>query len=249
MGGNTFVLVHGGWAGGWYWEKVVPLLERAGHRILAPDLPGHGRDRTPAGEISLASYVDRVLDAVDAAPDPVVLVGHSSGGIVVAQASERRPERVAMAVYLCAYLPADGQSVLDLGGTDRDGLIIPNLVISGDGATATLPSDVVRQGLFADCREDDYRRALARFVPQALAPATTPVSLTAGGFGRVPRTYIECRHDRAISPELQRRMYTATPCDEVVTLETGHSPQYAAPAALATCLGRLTTQDHWVPVP
>lgn len=236
---STFVLVHGGWAGGWYWEKVVPLLERAGHRAVAPDLPGHGEDRTPAAGVSLAGYVERVLEAVDDAAEPVVLVGHSSGGVVVAQATERCPERVAHAVYLCAYLPADGQSVLELGGGDRDALIVPNLVVSPDGTTATVRSDVVREALFADCSDEDYRRAMARFVPEPLVPAATPVSLTAEGFGRVPRTYVECRHDRAITPEHQRRMHTAVPCDAVVTLDTGHSPQYAAPAALAACLGAL----------
>jgi pimeloyl-ACP methyl ester carboxylesterase len=239
MRSSTFVLVHGGWAGGWYWEKVVPLLEGAGHRVVAPDLPAHGDDGTPLSEVSLGSYVQRVLEAVDAAREPVVLVGHSSGGAVVAQASELRPDGVVRAVYLCAYLPADGQSVLDLGSTDRDGLIVPNLVVADDGRTATVRGDVIREALFADCSEEDYCRAVARFVPEVLAPAATPVTLTFGGFGRVPRTYIECRHDRAISPDLQRWMYTRTPCEEVLTLDTGHSPMYAAPAALAACLGQV----------
>ena len=233
---STFVLVHGGWAGGWYWEKVVPLLEGAGHRVLTPDLPGHGADPTPVPQISLDSYVHRVVDALDTVAEPVTLVGHSSGGVVVAQATELRPEQVGCAVYLCAYLPRDGQSVLDVGGSDGQGLVVPNLVLSDDGTTVTIREDVVREALFADCSEEDYRRAIARFRPEPLAPATAPVTLTAANFGRVPRVYVECRRDRAISPELQRRMYEATPCAEVVSLDTGHSPQYCAPATVANRL-------------
>lgn len=236
---STLVLIHGGWAGGWYWEKVVPLLAAAGHRALAPDLPGHGDDRTPWTAISPASYVERTLAVLDAVGEPITLVGHSSGGATVAQVSEFRPEQVDLAVYLAAYLPADGQSVLDLGGSDHEGLIVRNLVLADDGGTATVRPDVVREALFADCSDDDYRRAVGRFRPEPLAPAATPVTLTAEGFGQVPRVYVECRNDRAISPALQRRMYTATPCGEVVSLHTGHSPQYAAPAELARLLGRL----------
>lgn len=236
---STFVLIHGGWAGGWYWERVVPLLEEAGHRVVAPDLPGHGEDRTPWARITLDSYVQRVLEVLDAVGEPVTLVGHSSGGVTVAQVSERRPEQVDVAAYLAAYLPADGQSVLDLGGSDREGLIVRNLVLAEDRVTATVRPEVVREALFADCADEDYGRAVARFRPEPLAPAATPVRLTADGFGRVPRVYLECRRDRAISPALQRRMYTATPCREVVSLDTGHSPQYAAPAALAARLRGL----------
>lgn len=236
---STFVLIHGGWAGGWYWEKVVPLLEDAGHRVLAPDLPGHGDDHTPWSAIALDSYVRRTLDVLEAVGEPVTLVGHSSGGVTVAQVSERRPEQVDVAVYVAAYLPAHGQSVLDVGGGDREGLIVPNLVLAEDRATATVRPEVVREALFADCPDEDHRRAVARFRPEPLAPAATPVTLTDEGFGRVPRVYVECRRDRAISPALQRRMYTATPCREVVSLDTGHSPQYAAPDELAGALSRL----------
>lgn len=237
---STFSLIHGGWAGGWVWEKVAPILERKGHRVLTPDLPGHGSDCTPVAEITLERYVEFVLAVLDAATEPVVLVGHSSGGVVITQAAERRPERIARLVYLCAYLPADGQSLFQLGQSDAEGLILPNLVVSEDGATATVRPEVVREALFADCTEEDHERFAARVAPQPLAIATTPVQVTPERFGRVPRAYIACLRDRALSPELQRRMYTAVPCDPVVTMDTGHMPQYAAPETLAAHLSALT---------
>ncbi len=104
---STFVLVHGGWSGGWTWEKVVPLLEEAGHQVEAPDLPGHGDDRTPIPQVSLQGYADRICRVLDAQPEPVVLVGHSSGGLVISQAAEQRPDKVKMLVYLAAFLLRD----------------------------------------------------------------------------------------------------------------------------------------------
>jgi pimeloyl-ACP methyl ester carboxylesterase len=80
---STFGLVHGGWNGGWCWEKVVPLLEEAGHEVEAQDLPGLGEDRTPIPEVSLQGYADRISQVLDAQPEPVVLVGHSSGGMII----------------------------------------------------------------------------------------------------------------------------------------------------------------------
>jgi pimeloyl-ACP methyl ester carboxylesterase len=236
---STFLLVHGGWAGGWYWEKVVPFLEKAGRRALSPDLPGHGDDRTPLEGITLQTYVDHVLALVDDQPEPVVLVAHSSGGIVVTQAAERRPRKLAQLVYVCAYLPLNGQSLFDLGSTDSEGLIVPNLVPSPEGTSVTVRPDALQEALFADCTENDYVRAAARFTPEPLPVATTPVHLTPNGFGRVPRAYIACSRDRAMSPELQRRMSTAATCEPVIWMDTGHSPQYAAPENLAAHLVRL----------
>jgi pimeloyl-ACP methyl ester carboxylesterase len=238
----AFVLIHGGWVGGWVWEKIIPRLADAGHHAIAPDLPAHGDDPTPATEVTLDTYVDRVTDLLDSQPDPVVLVGHSSGGVIVTQAAEQRPERIRQLIYTCAYLPADGQSLLDLGQTDPDQLILPNLVFSAEGATATVNPDAVRDALFADCTEDDHRRFNTRIRPEPLAVAATPVKTTPDRFGTVPRAYIECSRDRGISVGLQRRMCAATPCNTIVTMDTGHMPMYAAPDILARHLVTLASR-------
>jgi pimeloyl-ACP methyl ester carboxylesterase len=89
-----FVLVHGSWHGAWCWEKVTPLLEAAGHVAVAVDLPGHGEDRTPPGDVTLSDYTDRICDVVAAQSGPVVLVGHSMGGGAITQAAEPATARV-----------------------------------------------------------------------------------------------------------------------------------------------------------
>ena len=230
---STFVLVHGGWSGGWTWEKVVPLLEEAGHKVETPDLPGNGDDQTPIPEISLQSYADRLSEVLDAQPDPVVLVGHSSGGQAISQAAEQRPDKIGTLVYLAAFLLRDGESVFSVGENDTKSLIFPNLVMSEDGSSATIREDVIREALLADCSDEDVERAKSMFVPQALAPAATPVFLTDENFGRVPRAYIETLQDRAVSPSFQKEMYERVPCQKVISMNTSHSPFFSAPEELA----------------
>lgn len=77
---TTFILIHGASHGGWCWDKVVPLLEALGHTAIAPDLPGHGSDTTPAGEVTLQGYVDRVCSLLGSQRVPVVgpLIGRLS---------------------------------------------------------------------------------------------------------------------------------------------------------------------------
>ena len=106
---STYVLIHGTWHGAWCWDKVIPLLEQAGHAAIAPDLPGHGKDKTPIPEVTLHAYVNRVCETINAQTEPVILVGHSMAGVIIIQAAEECPERIKMLVYVCAFLPGNGQ--------------------------------------------------------------------------------------------------------------------------------------------
>lgn len=240
---STFVLVHGGFVGGWCWEKLVPLLEEAGHRVEAPDLPGSGDDPTPIPEVSLQAYAERISEVLDAEPEPVVLVGQSSGGVAVSQAAEHRPDKIQLLVYVGAYLLRNGETLLSAGENDTDSLVLSNLVMSEDGSSATIREDVIGEGLLADCSGEDVERAKARFEPTALAPIATPVFLTEENYGRIPRVYIETLEDRAISSWLQREMYERVPCQKVISMETGHWPFYSAPDELAGHLTSLLTQN------
>lgn len=236
---SVYVLIHGAWHGGWCWDRVVPLLKRAGHSVEAPDLPGHGRDRTPIPEISLQSYAERVCEVLDAQPEPVILVGHSMGGIVITQTAEYRPDRVRTLVYLCAFLPRNGESLLQLAQTDSESLVLPNLAMASDQSSTTVRDEAIKEAFYADCSDEDVTWATSRLVPDPLAPMTTPVSTTPGNFGRVPKVYIECRQDRAIPISLQKRMYMASPCQQIISMDTSHSPFLSAPERLVEHLTSL----------
>ena len=226
---STFVLVHGSWHGAWCWYKVIARLRAAGHQVLAPDLPSLGADKTPVEAVTLGSWTQTVVDTIDAADEPVILVGHSRGGILISEAAQARPERVRTLVYLCAFLLRDEESVLGVSSGDTGTLLRGNLVIAADQRSATVADTIIDDAFYASCPADD--RALARTLlqPEPLAPLATSVHVTPERFGRVPRIYIECLQDRAISPAMQRQMIDASPCQRVITMATDHSPFFSAP--------------------
>jgi len=230
---SVYVLVHGAWHGGWCWCKVVPLLERAGHTVLAPDLPSLGKDKTPVSEVSLALWAEHVCRLLDAQPEPAVLVGHSRGGIVISEAAERRPGKVKTLVYLTAFLLRNGESLLQVAGQDTTSLVVQNLVVAEDRGSCTVRDEAIRDAFYGDCSDEDVALAQLCLAPEPLAPMATPVAVSEENFGRVPRVYIECLQDRAIPPALQKQMYTATPCRNVLSMDTSHSPFFSAPRALA----------------
>jgi pimeloyl-ACP methyl ester carboxylesterase len=232
----TYVLVHGPWHGGWCWERVVPLLRAAGHRVETPDLPGHGDDRTPAAEITLRLYTEAIERVLATLSEPVVLVGHSNTGAIISEVAEWRPDCVVALVYLAAYLLRTGESVLDVGLADRDSLLIENLVTYPTQSVMTIRPESIRDVLYHDCPDDSVAAAIARIGPEPIAPVSTSVAITPERFGRVRRAYVETRRDRALGYPLQRRMHRHLPCEQVYTLDTGHSPFYAAPEELASCL-------------
>ena len=76
---SRYVLINGAQHGGWCWRKVTPLLEARGHTVVAPDLPSHGDDKTPASTVTLTSYADRICAMASAQKEPIILLGHSAG--------------------------------------------------------------------------------------------------------------------------------------------------------------------------
>jgi pimeloyl-ACP methyl ester carboxylesterase len=236
----TFVLVHGAWHGAWCWRDIVPLLEAGGDRVLTPELPGHGEDDAPVTEMTLESYARRVADTIDGAGDSVVLVGHSMGGMVVTQAAEYAAPRVAKLVYVTAFLPGDGQALVDLAGSfDGADNVQPNLVVDEAAGTCTLADEALVPLFYAECGSEDAAWACSKLVPEALAAFVAPVHVTKELYGSIPRAYVECVRDGAITIGLQRHMVAAQPCDTVVTIDTDHSPFLSRARELADHLHAL----------
>lgn len=236
---SSFVLVHGAWHASWCWEKVVPLLQEAGHEVVAVDLPGHGGDDTPVSEVTLAAYAERVAAVLDEQPAPVVLVGHSMGGLVISEVAERRPEKIRLLVYLTGFLLPKGRSLLETAQTDEESIVFPNANVDEENGVVTIREDGARDIFYGDCSEEDVENAKKRLIPQPLAPFATPVSVSEGNFGRVRRAYIECLRDRAIGPVTQKRMHAELPCEKVVSMDTSHSPFLSAPEELVGHLDSL----------
>jgi pimeloyl-ACP methyl ester carboxylesterase len=145
-----FVLVHGAFSGAWIWGPLTDHLKAAGHAVAAFDLPGLGDDKTPASEVTLDRCVARLCEVLAADSEPAIVVGNSMGGVIATQAAARCPELVAALVYATAFLPKNGQSLLDLtklpeGAGDQ---VQANITIEGDPPVATMPAAASRQALY-----------------------------------------------------------------------------------------------------
>lgn len=230
----TFVLITGAFHGAWMWEKLTPLLEGAGHNVIAPDLPGMGADTSiAAADITLDHWGEAVADVVRRAADPVILAGHSRGGLVIGEAAERVAERLAGLIYITALVVPPGKSVRELVGADINAEArAPGL----DRGVAAIGSEVAIPMFYNRCTTEDAAWAAAQLCPEPMLPMATPAKVTWERWGRVPRAFIECGDDRTLSIERQHILQAAAPCDPVIRLDTDHSPFLSAPAELAAAM-------------
>ncbi|HEY1711146.1 MAG TPA: alpha/beta fold hydrolase [Rhizomicrobium sp.] len=235
---STFVLVHGAFHGGWCWHKIVARLEARGHTVFAPDMPGHGIDRTPIGDVTMADIVAKMAAVIDAAKEPVVLAGHSYGGAVITETAEARPDKIRKLVFLTAYMVPNGEITMTVAQSDTGNDMAGNIAFAEDGKTATALPAGARNLFYGQCADDDVALARLLLVPEATAGFQVPIRTTAERYGRIPRVYIECLKDRAISIGLQRKFHVANPC-EVFTLDTDHSPFFSTPDELTGILAGL----------
>jgi pimeloyl-ACP methyl ester carboxylesterase len=235
----SFVLIPGAMHGRWTWDRVVPLLEAAGHVVAAPDLPGMGTNMSmPVDRVTLADWGDFVADQVRQAHEgsraPVVLAGHSRGGLVIGEAAERVPELLAGLIYLTALLVPPGQSLADVTGHRPE----PDAKMPEPAELAAMA-----RGLFySSCTPEDADWAIANLHPEPMQIMGTPATVTWERWGRVPRAFIECSEDRVLSLDKQREMQAPAPCDPVLTLATDHSPFLCAPEALAEAMLRIAAR-------
>ena len=232
---TSYVLVHGGWHAAWAWEKTVPRLEAAGDVAITPTLPAHGADPTPPAQATLDGYARAVIDAIDAQSDDVVLVGHSMAGAIVSMVAEARPERVRLLVYLAAFLLEDGKSVTSVTAVDPESVLGKHLVFNAN-ATLSIDPSYARESLYGDCSQADADAAVAKLGKEPLGPLATPIHVTAAAWGSVPRIYFHTLADKAIGASAQAAMFNKLPCQEVVELETSHSPFYCGADAFVAKL-------------
>lgn len=227
---TTYVLVHGGFIDGWYWGETAALLEEEGHRVVVADLPSTGRDAAALG--GLADDAAAVRGLVDAAGEAVVLVGHSYGGMVITELGDH--PGVAHAVYLAAFWPARGQSVLDLfGDLPPDGWIVP----TEDGSAAHVTDD--RELARATLADDVGAERFADFHAHMMLSSTAALGEPCKAPERAhPVTYIVLERDYALPTAAQEQM--AVRADRVERMPASHGVMLSDPGGLAAILSRIS---------
>ena len=218
---TTLVLVPGAWHGAWAYDALRAELQARCVASSAVDLPTVGD-----AAADLPDDVAAVRAAVTAVDGPVVLVGHSYGGVVVTEAAHGL-EQVQRLVYVTAFAPDAGQSLLDQVDYGPLEWIVP----AGDGLLG-VADDAVRELFYGDLDPEAAAASQERLQPQAAASFASPVQ--AAAWHTTPTTYVVCTEDRCIPPQAQRRW--AERAGDVVELATSHSPFLARPTALADLL-------------
>jgi pimeloyl-ACP methyl ester carboxylesterase len=217
--------------GGWCWTEVVRHLAAAGHQAKAPDLPGMGTDRTPPRDITLKMTGGFIAKLARSQPEKIILVGHSLGGIAITEAAEQVPEAIAGLIYVSAVLLPSGAAAMST--LKHTGRLPPGVSLSADSATLFVDPKYARERYYNGCAEPDVEHALAHLVPQPTRPMLDSVFHTPERFGAIPRAYVECLNDNALTLDMQRLQRAALPCSPVFAMQTGHSPFLQAPKVLS----------------
>jgi pimeloyl-ACP methyl ester carboxylesterase len=210
----TLLLVHGGWSGAWMWQPLLRALDAQGPKVDVIDrLPSVGEDVSRLG--GLHDDADAVRERLDAIGSPVVLCGHSYGGMVITEVADH--PAIVHSIYLAALWPTSGQSVGDLLGGD-----LPNWIVDRGDGSLTVTDDLqrVHEVLFGDLDPSDAAWAHRQFLPQAASVFDAPSRAPARSH---EATYILCTEDRAIPVAAQEAMSASA--DSILRLRSDHCPQ------------------------
>lgn len=236
---KTFVLVHGAFQAPYAWQFVKAKLEAAGQKVIIVELAGHGQDQTDPKTISINTYRDQVVAAITAINGPVVLVGHSLGGAVIAAVADSIPDHIEKLVYLAGLVPGNDQSIFDLAKTDTKSLFGPSLSFSDDHATAIINNDKIIS-VFAQDADDKIKKLIIdNNRPEPNAPQTDKIYLKNPAFGAIPKYYIQTTLDHALTIDLQKRMISAAGIKNLYSVNTGHCAMLTQPNEVTKILLKI----------
>jgi len=229
----TIVLVHGALETSDVWGHVIAKLHQDGFKVRNVGLPGRRGNELPMSNVSLDLYQQTVAKAIAGEVHPVVLVGHGSGGITISAEAEAEPQKIKTLVYVAAYIPQNGDSLLKLATRDKGSKLGTILMVNKEKGFVAVPP-AVGGALFASDASPAIQRIVASgIVNEPLAPLATPVTLTADRFRRVNKVVIHTLRDEVVSPQLQTEMISTTPIHRELMINSGHAPFMTRPKALA----------------
>jgi pimeloyl-ACP methyl ester carboxylesterase len=238
----TYVLVHGGGSTARFWDRLQPYLD---DRALAVDLPGRNRRPADLGTLTVSQEAESVVADIEHAhlDGPIVIVAHSSGGLVVPEVVSSLGDRVAHIVLCAALVPPEGGCGIDcMKPSHRDGLVLAVERARREGIVVTLPGapddpELFRTAYGGDPLDDDTLAFIVdpvRCVPDTVHHYFQPVYWSTAS--RVPVTYVLNERDRPVLPEAQEEMVTRLNRPTVVRLDSGHVPPVTDPQGFAALL-------------
>ena len=232
----TFVLVHGAWHGGWCWKKVVPLLRADGHQVHTPTLTGLGERRhLSSPQVNLSTHIQDVAAVLDFEDlHNVVLVGHSYAGFVIAGVAAQAKARVGHIIFLDAFLPEDGKSMLDYNPLPPGF----NDVVrrQGDGWRLPLPFALADFGVTDPL---DVAWVTPKITDQPFATFMETLKLPADSFAGLRSSYIRTTEGEPFEPAATRAAAAGFNVSEMT--DAGHDVMITKPRELVTRLVDLSS--------
>ena len=232
---SDILLVHGSCHGAWCWRDTVPALEALGHTARTMNMPSHGDDPTPLSKVTLESCAQSVVDALG---EDTTIIAHSWGGYPATLAADIAPEKIKRLIYLCAYIPREGHSLVDMRKLAPRQPILKAVARDPSGRSYGIKPEYAQEVFYADCPAGTTEYALAHISQQATLPQTTPAHL-GEGHKSVAKSYIRCLYDNAIPTEFQAEMTADWPREDVFEMATSHSPFFADPKGLAALIDQI----------
>lgn len=240
------ILIHGSWHWGGCFNLLQNELRMLGHNPTAVDLAAHGKDQTNVHAIrSMDDYVAPVSKILEKIDKPTLLVGHSMGGVTLSFLAEHYPEQISGLIYIAGFMTPNGLSAEDylrrMPANTADAKAFSELV-SPVPAGRSLDIDnisTLKHVFFHDCSEE-----LVHYAQSNLNQVTSSVpdkfvsSISNNKFGKLPRLYIKCEHDKAIPLSVQEMMINDVPGCDIEMLPTSHSPFFSAPEHLALMISQ-----------
>src|SRR5215208_4100600 len=212
----NIVLVHGLWADGSSWSKVIPTLQNAGHRVIAVQL----------AERSLAEDVDTVKRAIDLVGGPTIVVGHSFGGFVITQAAYNN-SNVTGLVYVSAFAPDEGESAVNFVPVES---LPPGLLVIDSGGFAYLNPEMFPQAFAQDVNATEAKTLAVVQKPAHQSLFTEPSGPPA--WKQLPTWFVVSENDHIIPPDAQR-MFAQRMNATTISLNSSHASLVSHPNEVA----------------
>ncbi|KAL1333071.1 hypothetical protein HN51_061825 [Arachis hypogaea] len=261
MGGTTnytdyikhFILVHGACHGAWCWYKIKPLLESSGHKVTVLDLAASGTNLKKIEDVdTFSQYSEPLLEVMESLPpnEKVVLVGHSLGGLNIALAMEKFPTKVAVGVFLTAFVPDTQHKpsyVIEkcVEGIPASDFSDTTFSQCGNKTSMLFGPNFLSTKVYQHCSSEDFELIKCLIRPSSLfiEDLSQEKNFSKEGYGSISRAFVVCTEDLTISLEYQRLMIQNSGINDVMEINgADHMAMLCKPQELSDCLQQIAAK-------